>query len=128
MSRRLAILGIAIALAAVGCPKSTEPPKQVEIYATTAAPPASTALITNTDTEHRIAIARGVAIAVQSWTNCPSSPSSVLASADVNVLGTRSVYRNGQPNQFVVWGQEAGTTTLLVTNGCAQQRYDVTVR
>lgn len=118
---------LGLALLSTGCPKAAEPAKRVEIYATTAAPPATSAQITNTDTAHRIAIARGVAIAVQSWTTCPNAPASSLTSGDPNVLGARSVYRNGQPNQFVLWGQTAGTTTLMVANGCASQRYEVTV-
>ena len=117
---------LGLALLSMGCPKTTEA-KKVEIYATTAAPPATSAQITNTDTVHRITIARGVAIAVQSWTTCPNLPVSSLTSDDPNVLGARSVYRNGQPNQFVVWGQTVGTTTLRVGNGCAEQRYEVTV-
>jgi hypothetical protein len=115
-----------LALLSTGCPRS-EAPKRVEIYATTAAPPGKSSLITNTDTVHRIAIARGVAIAVQSWTTCPNAPASSVTSSDPTVLGTRSVYRNGQPNQFVLWGQTVGTTTVRVANGCAEQTYEVTV-
>lgn len=117
---------LAVALLAIGCPKSAAP-KQVEIYATTAAPPAKSASITNSETAHRIMIARGVAIAVQSWTSCRDAPASSLTSGDPSVLGARSVYRNGQANQFVLWGQTVGTTTLRVANGCAEQRYEVTV-
>jgi hypothetical protein len=115
-----------LALLLTGCPRS-ELPKRVELYATTAAPPGKSALITNTDTAHRIAVARGVAIAVQTWTTCPNAPVSAVTSGDPNVLGARTVYRNGQPNQFVLWGQTVGTTTLRLANGCAEQQYEVTV-
>ena len=115
------------ALALTGCPRP-DVPKRVEIYAITAAPPARSAQLTNTDTVHHLAIARGVAIAVTSWTTCPNSPVTSLTATDPTVLGVHSVYRNGQPNQFVVFGQKASVTTLLVANGCAEQRYEVTVQ
>lgn len=117
----------AVAFALMGCP-SKEAPKRIEIYATTVAPPARVARITNTDTVHYLEVSRGVAIAVTSWTTCPNFPTTTLTAADPNVLGARTVYRNGQPNQFVLWGQQLGVTTLVVSNGCAEQRYEVTVR
>jgi hypothetical protein len=110
----------------MGCP-SKEAPKRVEIYATTTTPPARTARITNTDTTHYLEISRGVAIGITSWTTCPNAPVTALTPADPKVLGAHTVYRNGQPNQFVIFGQQVGVTTLLVSNGCAQQRYEVTV-
>jgi hypothetical protein len=128
VSARLWMLAAAaaLALAITGCPH-TETPKRVEIFAVTTAPPARVAQIVSSDTEHRIVITRGVAVAVSSWTSCPGDTKTVLAPAEPAVLDARSVYRNGAPNQFVLWGQRAGTTTLSVQNNCTEQRYDVTV-
>jgi hypothetical protein len=127
VSARLYLLGAAaLGLAITGCPPS-ETKHEIEIYALTAAPPARVAKIVSTDTEHRITISRGVAIAVTSWTNCPNQPATVLTPSEPAVLDARGVYRNGLENQFVLWGQRVGTTTLSVQNGCVEQRYDVTV-
>lgn len=121
---RLAILFAALAL--TGCPQRTDV-KRVEIYAFTAAPPSRTAQVTNTDTIHRVVLARGAALAVTSWTTCPNSPSTTLTASDPSVLGVHKIYRNGADNQFVIFGQIVGTTILTVANGCAQQVYEVTI-
>ncbi|MBI2388116.1 MAG: hypothetical protein HYV09_00750 [Deltaproteobacteria bacterium] len=122
-----AILISAFATAAIGCPKADQA-KRIEIYALTAPPPARAAQITNGDAAHRVVIGKGVALAVTSWTTCPGSPDTALSSADPTTLGTRTVYRRGMPDQFLIFGVRAGFTTLTAKNGCAEQRYDVEVR
>jgi hypothetical protein len=117
---------LSLLLALTGCPR-TETKKTVEIYALTAPPPAKTAQVVSSDREHRVVMNRGVAVAVASWTSCPGQPATALLPGDPAILDTRTVYRNGAANQFVVWGRASGTTTLTVRNDCAEQRYDVTV-
>lgn len=122
----VAALGIAALALCAGCPRP-DTPSAIEIYALTAPPPSRTAQIVSSDKEHTITISRGTAIAATTWTSCSGQPVTQMDVADPDVLGARRVYRNGAANQFALWGQRIGTTTVHLHNGCAEQRYTVTV-
>ena len=123
--RTAALLLLALALA--GCPTTT--PQEIGIYGTTSAPPFRAAQVTNEDTEHSVAIARGVALGISCWDSCDytcKEPSFTVGNSDM--LAVRPVYRQGSTNPaWVLLARSAGTTTLTVTSTCATQEYQVTV-
>ncbi len=125
MRRALAVL--AIVVGAAGCPDERQ--DTVTLYSVTVAPPARTALLVSSETEHTVQMSRGVALAIGCWDTCKGScvgPSFEVG--DPAVAEVRPVFRSsgGYPT-WVIVARTAGATTIRVATACAEQTYALTV-
>jgi hypothetical protein len=124
-----ALLGLVLTLAASACP-GDEDTDAVEIYALTAAPPARTATITNTEERHRVELSSGVAIAFSCWESCEYecvAPEFVIG--DPSLVEIRPIFRlRGGSTAWVMIGKSPGSTQLVVRTTCTNQAYSVQIR
>lgn len=123
-----ALLGLLLALSASACP-GEEDTEVVEIYALTAAPPARTATITNTEEVHRVELSSGVAIAFGCWESCEYEcvvPEFVVS--DPSLVEIRPIFRlRGGSAAWVMIGKSPGSTQLVVRTACTNQAYSVQI-
>jgi hypothetical protein len=135
--RRAAVVGLAfligagLLLAAIllsGCPSESSA-KTVELYALTSAPPARTALVTDTDVEHSLTITRGVALALACWDSCDGPcVDPTITVADPTLAAVRAVSRpTSATPAWVLVAAASGQTQLSVATTCATQTYSLRV-
>ena len=134
--RRLAILLAPLALG--GCP-DPDPAPWVEIAAITKPPPASTAVIRNTEyvdgktvDVFEITLSVGVALGTRCADSCEPANSfengcvsAKLTSGDPALLDVLPIYQDGKPGQYALVAAAPGATTLRVATACAWQDYTV---
>jgi hypothetical protein len=128
------LLAVSLATLAIAC--VTERPKVVGLYPSSGAPPARRLLVDNRDDHHAIVVSRGVAFGVQVWDNCPGAPNAPIgegASApkltigDPKLLGVYGLSRDTSGRGWVLFGIQAGRTTVTLEAPCAKQVYEVEV-
>ena len=137
--KRLALL-LLVMLA--GCPEDQpDPPPWVEISTITKPPPASTAMIRNTEyvdgkmvDVYEITLSTGVAIATRCADSCAYNNSLAIGCAgakltpgDPSKLTVYPVYHNGELGEFALVASAPGPTTLHIQTSCAMQDYTVNI-
>lgn len=124
---RRALVVLAVALGATGCPE--DPPPEIRLYTVTVAPPARTAILVSNETEHSIQMSRGVALAIGCWDSCKGScESPSFEVSDPAVADVRPVFRSsGAYPTWVIVAKSAGAATIRVATACAEQVYGLGV-
>jgi hypothetical protein len=123
------LLAFLLAPVAVGCISHAPPPKRVELYALTGAPPARVVNVTSTDKAHEVKVSSGVAFAVSVWDDCgvPDEPPPTIEIGDPSVVRFLPLSRNTSHREWVFVAEKPGATTLTLKSPCATQNYAVTV-